>query len=244
MAEVCVNHHRSSVSSIFVAVWSVLMLCGCPRAGVLPAATTAASHPGSHDATARHSFQDVEHWRAIFDDPSRAAWQKPEAVVQALQLKPGMRVADLGAGTGYFSRYLSGAVGAQGTVFTADTEPNLVAHLRERAEKEQTENVVPILASADNPRLPAAGTDLVLIVDTFHHIDDRLSYFRRLQRALSPHGRVAIIDWQKRDLPVGPPLEHKLARDQVVEEMQAAGYRLVDEPSFLPYQYFLLFRPR
>ncbi|MFQ5665297.1 MAG: methyltransferase domain-containing protein [Candidatus Binatia bacterium] len=197
---------------------------------------------GEHDATVHHPFDNVTHWTAIFDDPSRDAWQKPAEVVQALDLRPGMRVADLGAGTGYFSRYLSAAVGDDGTVFAVDTEPNLVTYLRERSDKEHTANLVPILASPDNPRLPVRSTDLVLIVDTFHHIDARLKYFARLRRLLKPGGRVAIIDWQKRELPVGPPPPHKIPRAQVVEEMEAAGYQLVAEPALLPYQYFLIFR--
>jgi ubiquinone/menaquinone biosynthesis C-methylase UbiE len=152
-----------------------------------------------------------------------------------------MWVADLGAGTGYFSRYLDAAVGPTGVVFAVDTEPNLVAHLRTRAEQERTARIIPILASLDDPRLPPHALDLVLIVDTYHHLDDRLAYLRRLSRALKPRGRVAIVDWQKHDLPIGPPPEHKLARSQVVEEMQAAGYVLVGEPVLLPHQYVLIF---
>ncbi|HVN83511.1 MAG TPA: class I SAM-dependent methyltransferase [Candidatus Binatia bacterium] len=201
-----------------------------------------APHHGPHDATAHHSFANVEQWTKVFDDPTRDAWQKPTELVAALPITPGMAVADLGAGTGYFSRYLSNAVGARGTVFAVDPEPNLVAHLRERAEHEHTVNVVPVLASLDNPRLPNGGVDLVLIVDTFHHIDDRLNYFRRLQRVLKPDGRVAVVDFKKEPLPVGPPPEHKLARDQVVDELQTAGYRLTAEPAILPYQYVLVFQ--
>jgi predicted methyltransferase len=197
-----------------------------------------------HDATVRHSFADVPHWIAVFDDPARDAWQKPAEVVQALEIRRGMCVADLGAGTGYFSRYLSAAVGERGTVFAIDTEPNLVMYLRERAEREQRPNVVPILASADNPRLPAGMVDLVLIVDTVHHIDDRVDYARRLQRALKPGGRVVVIDFKKdADISVGPPAEHRLARAQVIEEFQSAGYKLIAAPEVLPYQYFLIFQP-
>src|SRR5205809_8053175 len=134
-----------------------------------------------------------------------------------------MTVADLGAGTGYFSRHLSAAVGPEGTVLAVDTEPNMVARLRERAEAERTVNVVPILASADNPRLPAHATDLVLIVDTFHHIDDRLTYLRGLRRCLRPGGRVAVIDWHNRALPVGPRPAPHLARGQEVGDDEAAG---------------------
>jgi len=180
---------------------------------------------------------------SLFDDPARDAWQKPANVVEALQLRAGMCVADLGAGTGYFSRYLAAAVGEAGTVFAVDTEPGLVTHLRERAEHEHTPNVVPILASADNPRLPVGAVDVVLIVDTVHHIDDRINYLRRLRRVLKPGGRVVVIDFKNQDIPVGPPPEHKLAREQIVDELSAAGYRLVSAPDVLPYQYFLIFQP-
>src|SRR5712691_4893678 len=182
----------------------------------------------SDDATSHRSFADAEHWVSVFDDPARDAYQKPQEVIRALRIRPGARVVDLGAGTGYFSRYLSAAVGPDGAVLAVDTEPELVRHLRERAEKEKTDNVVPILASADNPRLPHAAADLVLLVDTFHHLDQRVAYFGRLRRALAPGGRVAVVDWQKRKTPVGPELEHRLPREQVVEEMRAAGYALVD----------------
>ena len=165
-------------------------------------------------------------------------------VVRALGLRAGMTVADLGAGTGYFSRFLSAAVGPDGTVFALDPEPKMVEHLRARAEAERTGNVVPVLASLDDARLPAGAVDVILVVDTYHHIDDRLAYLRRLARVLRRGGRIAIVDWEKRDLPVGPPMDHKLAREQVITEMQSAGYELRDAPAVLPYQYVLIFAPR
>jgi SAM-dependent methyltransferase len=213
-----------------------------PVALLVVAAWAVTAAAGPHDATARHPFDDVDHWSSVFDDPSRDEWQLPDAVVKALDLAPGMTVADLGAGTGYMSRRLSEAVGPRGTVFAVDPEPNLVEHLRARAEREGLANVVPVLASTDNPRLPAGAVDLVLVLDTYHHVDDRPRYFRDLARVLRTGGRVAVIDWQKRPLPVGPDLEHKLAREQVVEEMAAAGWVIASEPEILPYQYFLVFR--
>jgi ubiquinone/menaquinone biosynthesis C-methylase UbiE len=213
---------------------------------VLAVAPPAASakDESRHDATSHHSFGDVEHWRSVFDDPARDDWQKPAELVAALGLRRGMVVADLGAGTGYFSRYLARAVGPEGAVLAVDVEPKMVEALRDRADREHTPNVVPVLASVDNPRLPPRGVDVVLIVDTFHHLDDRVTYFRRLRHVLHRGGRVAVVDWQRRELPVGPPLEHKLAREQVVEEMVSAGYELASEPEILPYQYVLVFRPR
>ena len=233
-----------------LAAWLlVLAVCddaanAAPPQATSPASVTAPSPTRApFAATSHRTFEDVPAWTAVFDDPARDAWQKPRELVAALGIRPGMTVADLGAGTGYFSRYLSGAVGAEGSVLAVDTEPNLVARLRERAEQEATPNVTPILASFDNPRLPAGAVDLVLIVDTYHHLDARLGYLRRLRHVLKPDGRVAVVDWQAYDIPVGPERDHKLSREQVVDEMRAAGYRLVAEPGVLPYQYTLIFAP-
>lgn len=200
---------------------------------------------GPHDATVTHRFDDVEKWTRVFDDPERDAWQKPEELVKALRLAPGDTVADIGAGTGYFSRHLAHAVGERGSVYAAEVEPNLVAHLRERAEREKTPNVIPVLASFDNPRLPAASLDLVLVVDTYHHINDRLRYFGELGTRLREGGRLAIVDFEKRELPVGPGLDHKLAKQQIVGELEQAGYTLTqDLEELLPYQYLLVFTLR
>lgn len=223
--------------------WAVLVPLLLLAAGAAPLEHEPPGRtPRPFGATTHRSFEDVEYWKKVFDDPARDEWQRPAEVVAALRLLAGMRIADLGAGTGYFMPYLSRAVGEAGTVFAADTEPNLVVHLRARAEKESLANVVPVLASAGDARLPRSAVDLILIADTYHHIDDRLHYLRRLREALARGGRVAIIDWHERPLPVGPPPEHKVARRQVIEEMIEAGYVLDDEPAVLPYQYFLVFR--
>ncbi|MGH7787612.1 MAG: class I SAM-dependent methyltransferase [Candidatus Binatia bacterium] len=209
---------------------------------LLLATSAAAGEAPGDRATATHSFADVAYWSAVFDDPKRDVWQKPRELVDALGLKPGQTVADLGAGTGYFSPYLSEAVGPNGTVLAVEVEPTLVAHLRTRAEREKLGNLIPVLASLDNPRLPAAGVDVLLIADTYHHLDHRTAYLPQLRRALRPGGRVVVVDWKAGVLPQGPPPDHKLSRDQVVAEMQAAGFRLVGEPALLPYHYVLIFQ--
>jgi SAM-dependent methyltransferase len=198
---------------------------------------------GPHDATSRHPFNEVKQWVRVFDDPSRAAWQMPEKVVAALHLKSGMMVADLGAGTGYFIEYLSKPVSPGGVVLAIDTEPEMVKYIGARVGRDGLDNVVPVLAHPLDPFLPRGRVDRVLIVDTFHHIDDRLEYFGRMKEALVPGGRVVVVDFKKKPLPVGPPPEHKLSRDFVVEEMQKAGWELDREETFLPHQYFLSFRP-
>lgn len=198
---------------------------------------------GSDDATVRHPFHGADRWAQFFDHPDRDRWQMPSEVVTALGLKPGMTVADIGAGTGYFNRFLAEAVGPSGRVLALDTEPEMVEHMKSRAEKEGTPNVRPLLVEPSDPKLPAGGVDVVMIVNTYHHIDDRLDYFRRMKKALKPGGRVAVIDYLKKPLPVGPREEHKISREHITGEMRTAGYRLAGEPEFLPYQYFLIFTP-
>ena len=212
-----------------------------PTASANPAA---APSPALFDATSHRTFEDVAHWESIFDDPKRDAWQKPREVVAALALRPGMRVADVGAGTGYFLAPLAAAVGPTGAVFAVETEPNLIVHLRERAERDRLANVVPVLTSFDRLRLPPASVDLVLLVDTYHHLDARREYLARLRDVLAPDARVAIVDWEKDALAVGPPRPHRIARAQVLEEMRLAGYDLVEAPDLLTYQYLLVFAPR
>lgn len=216
----------------------------------LPAAAPATAAKPPHGATAAgkatvgHRFPGVAKAKSMYDDPARDAWQKPAELVAALALAPGERVADLGAGTGYFLRHLAGAVGSDGTVFAVEVEKELVAEIRKRAEKEKLPQVVPVLGSFDDPRLPRGAIDLLLVVDTYHHVDDRGRYFREVATRLSPKGRLVIVDFEKRPLPVGPGMDHKLDDDQVIAELTAAGWELIRRhDGLLPYQYVLEFRP-
>ena len=221
-----------------------------PAAAAPAASETAATQEpapkapaGPHDATDHHGFSDVQEWAKLFDDPARDAWQKPADVVDGLSIQKGMVVADLGAGTGYFESYLSKAVGLTGLVLAVDPEPEMVKYLGRRARKAGLDNVLPVLGLFEDPLLPKGRVNRVLIVDTYHHIDDRLAYFDRMKGVLAAGGTIAVVDFHKKPLPVGPPPEHKLDRQFVVDEMQQAGWRLKDEKTFLPYQYFLIFEP-
>jgi ubiquinone/menaquinone biosynthesis C-methylase UbiE len=205
--------------------------------------TQPAGHGHSHDATVNHPFDDIETWVGVFDDPTRDKWQKPDRIPAALGLTAGMVVADIGAGTGYFEKTFSTAVGPQGKVYAVDIEPKMVDHMKERAVREKTANVFPMLAAPGDPGLPDAGVDVIFICDTWHHINDRLGYLGRLARTLKPGGVVAIVDFQKRPLPVGPPPEHKMSREDVLAEFAEAGWVLARESDALPYQYFLMFKP-
>jgi cyclopropane fatty-acyl-phospholipid synthase-like methyltransferase len=199
------------------------------------ASVTAQSHPTYH-----HSFKDAEKWAQEFDDPKRDAWQKPHEVIQALALKPDAVIADIGSGTGYFSVRLARMV-PEGRVYGVDIEPDMVKYLGERAKRDGLKNLIAVTGAPDDPLLPEK-VDLILMVDTFHHIENRVRYFQRLHNSLKPGGRIAIIDFRM-DSPYGPPKSMRSTPDGVKAELSGAGYTPVQEHAFLPDQYFLVFQP-
>lgn len=201
------------------------------------AGLSAAQTPHTH----QHGFGDAEKWAHVFDDPERDAWQKPHQVIQALGLKPDAVVADLGAGTGYFSVRLARML-PKGKVYAVDLEPDMVKYLGERARREGLKNVTAVAAAPDDARLPRK-MDLVLLVDVYHHIDDRERYFSKLAGSLAPGGRLAVIDF-KLDSPRGPPKSSRVDPERVKAELARAGYALTAEHAFLPDQYFLEFSRR
>ncbi len=176
------------------------------------------------------------------EEPEREAWQKPDEVVEKLELKPGEVVADLGAGSGYFTVRLARAVGPSGKVYAIDIDPEMLAYVAGRAKKERLENIQTLLAVPHDPKLAAASVDVVFICNTLHHISQRDKYYPLLWQAIKPGGRLVNIDFEKRPLPIsGPPLNMRIAKEAVVEEVKPAGFRLMKDFDFLKYQYFLVF---
>ena len=190
-------------------------------------------HGGMH-----HDFSDAQHWSAVFDAPERDAWQRPDEVVELMDIAPGMHVADIGAGTGYFEPYLSGAVGQDGRVLALDVEPSLVEFMRERARREATSNVEAGLIPYDDPQLDANTIDRVLIVNTWHHIGDRVEYAELLAHSLTPGGIVFVVDFTM-DSDHGPAREHRLTAEDVAEEFEEAGFATSTLEESLPDQYVL-----
>jgi predicted methyltransferase len=205
---------------------------------VLWAAFAAAAF-GQSPPTHEHSFANSEQWAHVFDDPQRDEWQKPHQVIQALALKSNAAVADIGAGTGYFSARLANML-KDGRVYAVDVEPDMVKYLGERARREGLANLIAVQGAAQGANLPAK-VDLALLVDVYHHIEARPRYFRDLRKSLNPGAQIAIIDFRL-DSAEGPPRAARIAPEQVKAEMKQAGYVPVAEHSFLPRQYFLVFR--
>jgi ubiquinone/menaquinone biosynthesis C-methylase UbiE len=211
-----------------------------------PSAPHADGPQHEHHSTARHDppdkFADPEQWSKVFDDPKRDAWQKPDQVVRELALRPDHVVADLGAGTGYFTIRIAKAV-PKGKVYGIDLSQGMLDWIDKRAARDGLKNVATILAAADDPKLPK-GIDLLLVVDTFHHITDRVQYFKRVRERLKPGARVVIIDYKEGKLPVGPPDGHKIPRHAIEREMTKAGYALCRSWDGLEYQHALFFAER
>jgi ubiquinone/menaquinone biosynthesis C-methylase UbiE len=193
---------------------------------------------GAHEPLV-HRFDHAEHWSKEFDDPARDAWQKPAEVVAAMRIEPGMTVADIGAGTGYFEPHLSRAVGRDGKVLALDIEPDMVRHLRERVAREHLDNVRAEVVATSDPKLPAGTIDRIVIVDTWHHIPEREAYAMKLAEALAPGGTVTIVDFKK-DAHHGPPPHHRLAPETIVAELQKSGLSASVASLDLPEQYVVV----
>jgi SAM-dependent methyltransferase len=201
-------------------------------------------HHGHHGAHGQHGNpEDLQGYVDAMMDPERAAWQQPEQVVAALKLEHGGTVCDVGAGPGYFTLRLAQAVGAEGRVYAVDVEPRILADLVRRIGEGQLRTIVPVLGLPEDPLLPAGECDLILVVNTYHHFPDGPAYLRRLGRSLAPGGRIVNIDFHKRELPVGPPPDHKISRDAFVQHAAAAGLQVAAEHDFLEHQYFLELKP-
>ena len=198
---------------------------GCGGSSTQPPATTPASE-----------LPDPQAYAAQLDAKARYWWQQPARVVELLDCSPGMTVVDLGAGTGYFLPYLSRAVGQSGRVLGLDVERSMVDVMAQRVQRERLHNVSPRLVDAEDPTLAPGSVDRVLVVNTWHHLTDRVTYAKKVLEALRPGGRVLIVDFDE-DSPEGPPPEMRLPPSTVIAELESAGFspELLEER--LPYQY-------
>ena len=220
-----------AIKSVVTCVLTAVLCGAAPQAQPQPPQKQKPDHMA-------HKFDDPERYAKSFDDPARDKWQMPSRLIEALALKPGMKVADIGAGTGYFAMRLAKAPGV--SVFAVDIEPKMVEYLKKRAGLEHATNVTAVLASATSPNLPEP-VDVILVVDTYHHLPNRPAYFRDLRKSLKPGGRIAIVDFRK-DAPEGPPVHFRFTPQQIQDEMTQAGYQLDAAHDFLPRQHFLIFR--
>ena len=173
------------------------------------------------------------------NDPSRDAWQKPKEVIEKPAVTPGSRVADIGAGGGYFTWHLAGATGPSGRVYAVEIDDTALEIITTEMKSREITNVVPIHAESSDAKLPEP-VDLVFTCDTYHHMNDRVAYFRSLQRYLKHNGQVAILDYHPHGFFSGL-LGHGTAKEDVRREMESAGYRLTADYTIVENQHFQIF---
>ena len=174
------------------------------------------------------------------DDPERQQRLQPQKLVAALGIQPGDRVADIGTGTGILLPHLSRAVAPGGLVYAEDIYPDFLERARKKVHKFKLDNVLLLLGDQQNPRLPPGEIDLAVILDSYHHFAFPKAMLEGLRRALKPEGRIAIVDFFKRD----EMRDHvRLGRDGVAEEVQRFGWKLQASPAVLPNQFILIFKP-
>ena len=186
---------------------------------------------------------DFERYLGKLENPEREAWQMPGRVVEALALRPGDVACDVGAGPGYLALRMARAVGPTGAVYAIDVDPRMIEAIGRRIGESGIDNVHPILAKGARGALPPRRCRVILVVNAFHHFPDGAAYLKRLAGRLAPGGRIVIVDFHRRELPVGPPPDHKISRAGVAAEARRAGLEVVRERRFLPYQYFLELAP-
>jgi ubiquinone/menaquinone biosynthesis C-methylase UbiE len=197
------------------------------------------------------SFQEMvraawaKQYIGMLERDSRDEMQKPAEIMATLAFSRGERVADVGAGSGYFTLPIARAVGPTGKVWAADIRQTMLDYIDERVGAEGLTNVELVLCEADDPGLPSGGVDTILMVDTIHYVKDRAAYGRKLAEALAPGGRLVIIDFRydpDAEREFAPPLEQQVEREVLDAEMQEAGFVVAESYDFLPEQYFVVYR--
>jgi ubiquinone/menaquinone biosynthesis C-methylase UbiE len=179
---------------------------------------------------------------AWLDRPEREAEEKPDLALDLLELRPGMVVADVGAGTGYMSLRMARRVGPNGKVYANDLQPEMLQRLRANGQREKLENVETVLGTEADPKLPPNTMDLVLLVDVYHEFSQPQAMLDKIRESLKPDGRLVLLEYRKEDpkVPIRP--EHKMSVAEVKTEVEAEGYKLDRVIEKLPRQHIIIFR--
>ena len=173
--------------------------------------------------------------------PEREVEEQPQRVIDALDIRPGQTIVDLGAGSGYYSFRVAPLVGPAGKVIAVDIEPEMLRVIQQRAEREQVNNLVTVRSAQCDPNLPVASVDLLFMVDVYHELSCPYEMMQKVAAALKPGGRVALIEFRKEDPKVMIKEVHKMSVAQIVREMNAVGLKHKDTVETLPIQHLVIF---
>lgn len=177
----------------------------------------------------------------LLEGPDRDIYQRPDQIMDALQIGEGSKVADLGAGGGWFTVRLARRVGPNGRVYAEDIQPQMIDAIKRRISREGLANVETVLGTPVDPKLPPASLDAALMVDAYHEAEEPVTLLRNLRRALKPTGTIGIVNYKKDGGGPGPPMEERVDPGKVIADAQAAGLELRKHETFLRYQYMLIF---
>ena len=219
------------IKDLISAATMTLIACAALQPNSAAAADESAANRFMHQA-------DFDQLTARFEDPARAEWQKPGKVIASLGPLEGKTVADIGAGTGYFSFPISKQAAK---VIAIDIDQRFLDYISQKKQTQKIDgNIETRLTKPDSSGLKPREADMVLIVDTYHHINGRVEYLRRLKKCVRQDGVLVIIDFKKVKTPSGPPVELRVAEDQVESELKSAGFTIVSaDRETLPYQYIV-----
>jgi arsenite methyltransferase len=198
--------------------------------------------PGAMNGAQEHGRLFPPTDLGLLEPPDRAAWQKPEQIMDALQIADGSVVADIGAGAGFFTIQLAGRVGPNGKVYTTDIQRQMLEAIRRRVQREGLKNVETRQATESDQNLPAGALDAVLIVDTYSEVGDPVPFLRNIARALKPNGRIGVVNYKPGAGGPGPPPNVRVPCAEAVDDAHAAGLKVVGHAT-LPYQYLLVLAP-
>jgi ubiquinone/menaquinone biosynthesis C-methylase UbiE len=220
------------------------MRSGWQRLVWLTAALAASAQgPGKHPVTGRvYAGVMGMGGAAWLERAEREREERPQLAVRLLELKPGMVVADIGAGAGYYTELMADRVGARGRIYASEIQSGMVELLRKRVREKKLENVEIVVGSESDPRLPAGALDLALMVDVYHELSQPQEMLRKIREALKPGGRLVLVEFRKEDAAVPIRAEHKLSVEEARAEVEPEGYRLDRVLHELPWQHILVFK--
>lgn len=185
-------------------------------------------------------FEDTEKYIAFLERQDRLKWQKPDAVIEKLNLKGDEIIADIGAGSGYFSFRFASKL-PKGKVYAIDAKPEMLRHIHHKSMSKNVQNVEIIPAAYNDPKVPK-DSDIVFICDTLHHVKKKSIWLKRLYSEMKKGARVILIEFKEGQLPEGPPEQIKIPRKEIISEFVNAGFRKISEDNkLLPYQTFIVF---
>jgi ubiquinone/menaquinone biosynthesis C-methylase UbiE len=176
------------------------------------------------------------------DRPEREAEEAPDKALDAIGIRAGMIVADVGAGTGYMTLRMARRIGPSGKAYAEDLQPEMLEKLRAKAQREKIANVETVLGTESSPKLPAGQMDLVLLVDVYHEFSQPQAMLQGIRESLKSDGRLVLLEYRKEDPKVPIRLEHKMSVAEVKTEVEAEGYKLDQVIEKLPRQHIIIFR--